>query len=267
MSLTTEQLAQYKQEGFVALSEFFTADEVAVMQAELERVCQQGLAYNVATDGDGKTPSTSQSNLQICPLSPKSEVFRALPFAAKIRSTVGQLLGDAFMLQLDQIFLKPGGIGAGTGWHQDNHYFASANPEQGLGMWVALNDATVANGTMHIIPGSHTTRREHTRDMGSNHHVTCHVDEEAEEVRPIELPAGGVLFFNYGIAHCTKANQTDKARAGLALHFVQEAHKDAVRAGLADRPVLSGPNYVAGRDVYDRTMEGEWEALVGTRLV
>ena len=264
MSLTTEQMEQYRKEGFVALSEFFTAAEVAVMRQELERLREQGLGRNVATDGDGETPSTSQVNLQIIPLSPKSEVFRALPFAAKIRSTVGQLLGDAFILQRDQIFLKPGGIGAGTGWHQDNHYFAIADPEQGLGMWVALSDATVANGTMHIVPGSHTARREHTRDLGSDHHHTCRIDEAVEEVRPIELPAGGVLFFNYGIAHCTKANMTDRARAGLALHFVQEAHKDVVRAGLAARPVLAGPNYAAGREVYDRTIEGEWEALVAS---
>ncbi len=132
---------------------------------------------------------------------------------------------------LDQIFLKPGGHGAGTKWHQDNAYWHQPDPTAGVGMWIAVHAATRANGTMHIIPGSHTSAAAHERDPGSNHHIDAHHVDETQAL-PIELPAGGVLFFNFGILHCTRGNQTDQDRAGLALHF---ANRDRVRDGfLAD---------------------------------
>ena len=120
---------------------------------------------------------------------------------------MGQLIGDPFVFYLDQIFLKPGGTGAGTDWHQDNDYFKVSDPTRGVGMWTALHDATVANGTMHVVPGSHREVLAHDRDPNSDHHVHTHIDPSRE--RPIELPAGGVLFFNFGCAHCTKANTTE----------------------------------------------------------
>lgn len=262
MSLTTEQVGQFRKDGFVIVSGFFGPAEVALMQQELTRLCELGLGRNVATDGDGETTSTSQTNLQIIPLSPKSDVFRALPFAAKVRETVAQLIGESFMLQLDQIFLKPAHHGAGTSWHQDNHYFRIPDPAQGVGMWVAVHDASVENGTMQVVPGSHKELREHVRDPGSDHHLMCRVDESRETVVPVEIAAGGALFFNYGVPHCTKANHTDHARAGLALHFVKEGLLKVAQAGSITRPVLSGPNYTAGRDVYGSTIEGVWESMV-----
>lgn len=74
------------------------------------------------------------------------------------------------------IVLKPAGHGAGTNWHQDNAYFGILDPTQGVGMWVSVHDATVANGTMHVVPGSHGSAREHWRDGNSDHHITCAVD-------------------------------------------------------------------------------------------
>ena len=36
----------------------------------------------------------------------------------------------------------------------------------------------------------------------------------------LEVPAGGVIFFNCNVPHCTKANITDNPRAAVAYHFV-----------------------------------------------
>ena len=52
------------------------------------------------------------------------------------------------------------------------------------------------------------TEMEHTRDPGSDHHIRCYPDESKEV--PIELKAGGVVFFAYGTPHCTKGNKTNK---------------------------------------------------------
>ncbi len=126
--------------------DFFNAREVSAMQAELQRLKDEGLLHNVARGADGAM------NLQICPLAPKSELFRSLGFSDKVVQVIGQLIGDPIVWQLDQIFLKPGRHGKGTSWHQDNAYFRIKDRLQGVGMWTAIHAATTANGTMHVIP-------------------------------------------------------------------------------------------------------------------
>ena len=164
---------------------FYGADEVAALQAEVERFKREGLVRNVATDGDGTTHSTTKANLQLIPLFDKSDLVRALPFDAKVVEAVGQLIGDPFLLHLDQMFLKPARHGVGTAWHQDNAYFRIADPLRGTAMWIAIHDATLANGTLHLIPGSHRERYEHRRDPDSDHHIRAWPPEE--RAVPIEL--------------------------------------------------------------------------------
>jgi hypothetical protein len=103
------------------------------MQAELERLKNEGALNNVATEGDGKTTAKSKANLQLCPLYPHSDFFRAMAFAPKVAAAVSQLIGDPVLLHLDQVFLKPAQHGAGTNWHQDNAYFRISDPLKGTG--------------------------------------------------------------------------------------------------------------------------------------
>lgn len=261
MKLTPSQLKQYQEQGYVAVPHFFTEREIAAMQVELARLKSEGLLRNVCTENDGKTQTSAVQNLQICPLSPKSEFFRALPFCDKIINVVCQCLGDEVQQQLDQIFLKPGRHGAGTSWHQDNAYFGLTDPIEGVGMWVAMHDATVANGTMNVIPGIYREKLEHTRDAGSDHHVRCYPNED--KAVAVELKAGGALFFNYGVPHCTKTNTTDKERAGLALHFV--------RPGVPAKwgplgPVLTGANASDGTKEWGVKVAGTWDQQVAKML-
>jgi ectoine hydroxylase-related dioxygenase (phytanoyl-CoA dioxygenase family) len=257
MKLTTDQLTQYRNDGYTAAPHFFDQDEVTAMRTELERFKEAGLLRNVVTLPDGKTPSTAGANLQICPIAPKSDLFRSLGFADKVVDVIRQLIGDPIVWQLDQIFLKPGRHGQGTAWHQDNAYFRIADRRQGVGMWTAIHAAHVANGTMHVIPRGDAELLAHERDSGSDHHIKCVVDES--QAVPVELPAGGVLFFNYAVPHCTKGNTTDQERAGLALHFLREEamvdpnHKNAV---------LTGPNATHGVKEFGQDQRGEWARQV-----
>ncbi len=261
MVFTGAQVAHFQEQGYVAVPDFWTAREAAAMQAETERLKREGLLRNVATEGDGRTQARSRANLQICPVSPKSEFFRAMPFAPKVVEAVGRLIGDPVLLRLDQIFLKPARHGAGTNWHQDNAYFQIPDPMQGVALWTAVHEATAANGTMRVIPGSFRTPYEHARDGDSDHHIRCYPPEE--EAVLVELPAGGALFFAYGVAHATGANETDRERAGMALHFLTESAADAAH-GMegGTHPYLSGPEATGGLREYGVRVAGTWEAEV-----
>lgn len=262
MQFTPEQINQFKEQGYLAVPEFWNADEVRAMQLELKRLQDDGLLNNVATDGDGKTTSSSKANLQLCPMYHKTNFYRAMPFAPKVIEAIRQLIGDPFLLHLDQVFLKPGRHGAGTNWHQDNAYFKISDPLKGTAMWTAVHDATEANGTMRIIPSSFKETYEHSRDPDSNHHIRCYPPEE--RARLIELPAGGVLFFAYGVAHATGANNTDRERAGVALHFLRAdyAQDELIDPNRETRPYLTGPNATGGEREYGVKVAGTWEQEV-----
>ncbi len=264
--LSPEQVRAYRDTGVLIVNDFFSPREVRAMLAELDRFQDEGLIRNVATDGDGKTHSSTAMNLQIIPLNDKSGLFRALPFAAKVAGAVGQLIGDDFVRYLDQIFLKPGRHGAGTNWHQDNAYFKIPNPLDGVGMWTAMHDSTVANGTLHLVPGSHHEALEHVRDGNSDHHITCRVSDDAPVV-PVETPAGGVAFFNFAVAHCTKGNQTDKPRAGLAYHFLATPAVPQQKWEQQAPPVMvSGPGSTGGVKEYGVEVASTWEREVDAVL-
>ncbi|MCC6416121.1 MAG: phytanoyl-CoA dioxygenase family protein [Opitutaceae bacterium] len=264
MTPTPEQIAQFRRRGFLAVPHFFNADETAALQADIARLKRNSYLRNVATEGDGQTHSNTKQNLQLCPANFYSTLIRALPFAPKVLDAVTRLIGPEITLHLDQIFLKPGKTGMGTAWHQDNAYFKIPAPLRGTAMWIAVHDATVANGTMRVIPEAWADALPHARDGNSDHHIRCHPDESKAET--IELQAGGVLFFCYGTPHATGDNTTATERAGLAFHFLCEdqTSDDFYTTGRIGnpRPRLTGPRATGGFEEYGATIAGTWDAEV-----
>src|SRR5256885_8271765 len=118
MSLSKDQVNFFRENGYVTVEGFFNRDEARAMQLEIERFKRAGLVRNVATEGDGKTTSQSQKNLQLCPMFDKSDIFKAVPFDPRVVQAIEQLIGSPFRMHLDQVFLKSGGDGVGTAWHQ-----------------------------------------------------------------------------------------------------------------------------------------------------
>ena len=268
MKLTPAQIEQFRRRGYLAVPGFFNAEETAALQADIARLKHNGFLRNVATDGDGKTTSQTKQNLQLCPANFYSTLIRAVPFAPKVIDTVTRLLGPEVTLHLDQIFLKPGRTGMGTAWHQDNAYFKIPKPIRGTAMWIAIHDATVANGTMRIVPDAWETLLPHQRDGNSDHHIRCYPDES--KVIDVELKAGSVLFFCYGTPHATGDNQTDTEPAGLAYHFLCEdqTSEEFYTTGRMGnpRPRLTGPRATGGFEEYGSVIAGTWDAEVKRAL-
>jgi ectoine hydroxylase-related dioxygenase (phytanoyl-CoA dioxygenase family) len=267
LGLTAAEISHWQEHGHVAVPDFFTPDETALLQEEVRVLQRAGRLRNVATSGDGRTASTTAANFQVCPVGPHSRPIRALAHARTVTAAITSLIGPTAVLHLDQIFLKPARQGVGTGWHTDNAYFRSRLVEAGTGLWIAVHAAHRENGTMRLIPGSHRAQWAHRRDPGSDHHVTCVDAVDPDQAMDIELPAGGALFFNYGVVHSTGGNQTDADRAALALHFVREEEVPA-----DDRFVLSPEDMSSRRlfggdggwAVHGEDLRGVWESLTET---
>ena len=229
-ALTPEQVRHYTETGYTTVPGFFAPAEVAALKSEVDRWLAAGLPRDVAVP-NGK------SNLQLIPLWPHSRLFRALPFHPKVVSAVSSLLGDPVVKILDQMFYKPPGVGSGTNWHTDNAYFKIDEPLRGCALWIAIDDATRANGTLKVLPGVFKHEFAHQRDPDSDHHIRTHVDERPRSGRDgkaassaavhCELEAGGVVFFCFGTPHATGGNPTDQGRAGVGIHFVNLRYANA----------------------------------------
>lgn len=258
MLIDDQKVAQFREHGYTTVEKFFDDAEVAAMQAEVQRWRDEGLLRDVTPEGAGADGSQPSQNLQLIPISDHSRLFKALPFTDKVRQAVTKLIGEPFTLHLDQTFLKPARTGRGTNWHQDNGYFKVENPMHGTAMWIAVHEATEANGTIRVIPDAFNESLEHSRDPMSDHHIRCYPDESKAEV--IELPAGGVAFFCYGTPHATGANNTDGDRAGVAFHFMRKEAK--TEGPLHIGTELCEPHTTYGKAEYGEDFRGVWEEEV-----
>ena len=72
---------------------------------------------------------------------------------------------DCFLSQF--IFKNPGAWG--QPWHQDSYYFPFDPARPIVGVWLAVTEATLENGCLHVLPGSHREPvHEHVPDRRPN---------------------------------------------------------------------------------------------------
>lgn len=130
---------------------------------------------------------------------------------------VGELLEDTPLLFQCMALIKPARIGSTKPWHQDNAYFAVSPLEAVCGVWIALDEATVQNGCMHMLRGGHKAGpllHEHRRDC------EIHVSRlDLKTLDPVPLKPGSALFFSGMVPHQTPPNRSDHRRRALQFHF------------------------------------------------
>jgi phytanoyl-CoA hydroxylase len=98
-------------------------------------------------------------------------------------------------------------------WHQDNGY-GRLEPPRDLTVWIALDDCTLANGCLWVLPGSERS--------GLREHVEMHgLRGVAVDAKGIALPmrAGAAALFGSLLLHRSLPNTTDSARVALYLRY------------------------------------------------
>jgi ectoine hydroxylase-related dioxygenase (phytanoyl-CoA dioxygenase family) len=152
-----------------------------------------------------------------------------------------QLLGGAIRLWHDQLFCKPARHGGIVNWHQDYSYWTRTEPLAHLTCWIALDDATVANGAVHYVPGSHRWRLLPTppqrvqSPMEAIKSVLTPEELAAFQPVPVEVRAGECIFHHGLSVHGSYANQTDIPRRATVVNVF----RDGTRAA-SDEVLLPG---------------------------
>ncbi len=108
-------------------------------------------------------------------------------------------------------------------WHQDERYIPTRDRSL-VGAWIALDDATIDNGCLWVVPGSnrhgylHPTRSHDQPDEYDTSDCAYGFDE-ADGI-PVEVAAGSVVFFNGYLLHRSLRNRTNGFRRALVNHYL-----------------------------------------------
>ncbi len=161
--------------------------------------------------------------------------MKALSEHTALLDVVSRVIGAQPTLFQDMALLKPPRIGREKPWHQDHAYFNLPLDTPVLGVWIALDRATTANGCMTVIPGSH--RRGPVVHFQRRDWQICdtHVDNRGALAVPLE--PGGCLLFSSLMHHGTPTNTAAERRRALQFHY---APAGAVRIGTEQRMAVFG---------------------------
>jgi len=159
----------------------------------------------------------------------RKPAFRDFLAAHEVAGLLTALLGpdvDCFLSQF--IFKNPGAWG--QPWHQDSYYFPFEPARPVVGLWLAVTEATLANGCLHVLAGSQREPvHEHIPDRrpGANYGYVEIVDHDMGAARPVLMSPGDLLVFDSHLMHRSSDNESDGIRAAMVFH--------CCRAGTLDR--------------------------------
>ena len=184
-------------------------------------------------------------------------VFRfshfVMPFADEITRLPGvvgpvkSLLGPDLLVWGTTFFVKEAGTRDYVSWHQDLTYWDLDDVAE-VTAWVALSPATVANGCMRFIPGSHAAGILPHRDTFAEDNMLTRgqaLDDEVDESGAVDVVlAPGQMSLHHGhMFHASHANRSGERRIGLAIRYITPAMRQV--SGVKSHATL-----VAGEDRY-----------------
>lgn len=156
-----------------------------------------------------------------------SEQVKRWALWPRVMEVLGILLGRPALLAQTMYYFKPSGA-KGQGMHQDNFYLLAA-PATCIAAWTAIDPATVENGCLWVVPGSH--RHDiHCPKKGDgktwNNYGDSHIKPFPRDAKPmrVEVPRGSTMFFGGQLIHGSGPNlsKTGSRRTFIG-HYVNDA--------------------------------------------
>lgn len=250
IGLSAEQQTSWNDNGFFIINKFASQDTCQAMLksvVELSRGAHDGKNLKpgpALPDGkavimperkenaDGKNPEDHVAKI--------FRIHRASPFREfceqeTILDLVEGILGpdlDCFLSQF--IFKNPAAMG--QPWHQDSYYFPFDKTPQ-VGIWLAITEATLENGCLHVLPGSHKEPvHKHVPDQRphAQYGYVEIVDHDMSKSIPVLLQPGNLLVFHSHLMHKSTDNVSKGIRAAMVYHYGQAGTKMNAEVGITD---------------------------------
>jgi hypothetical protein len=246
MSLTPEQQSRYERDGYLVFDRLFAPAEVEGLLERLGEIIAAGdrrppgirlqvePALQAAGMGEWESGRAGDpvrsSHSPILPFShslrkveglvENDDRFGALARDPRLIGIFSGLLGPDLKLFRDALMMKPPRHGSAKPYHQDSAYWA-IDPPVLASVWLALDEATLENGCMRVLPESHRwglLEHQHLDDFQVDE---TRLDTCGEVAVP--LPPGGCLIFHSMLLHATSPNHSPTPRRSMIVS-VMSAH-------------------------------------------
>ena len=218
--MNNDELARkYRRDGCIRVEQFLSADVLSEVRARLDRYTRE--IVPTLPPGDRTFEADGKTVRNLWRMEKHDPYFADFARRNEIISLIAQLVNGEAVLMGVETFNKPAKVGSGVPPHQDNAYFCQAPPDV-LTVWIALDAATVANGPIIYLVGSHTHGVLPHRPSGvagnSMGLLKMPPHPDADEFRGM-LEPGDALIHHCQTIHWSGPNQTDKPRCGLLLVY------------------------------------------------
>ncbi len=232
--MTDAQIQEFDEKGYIKGDVVLSEEEVEVLREELDLVMngksvkKPVLNRNLLGDTEyGMNMTKSETVVQIVNIWMASEAFFNHACNKRICEEVSQLCRtDTLRIWYDQIQYKPPITGGPTHWHQDHPLWPIIQPADLVSAWVALDDATIENGCMWMVPGSHKWGNHQRYLAGDEKFMPYHkkpelLPPEAKiEAVPFEIKKGQVGYHHCLTWHGSPHNRSERKRRAIAVHYM-----------------------------------------------
>ena len=224
MELSIAQVESYREQGFLVVEGLLSEEDVASIRGDAVKLCRGAYKSESLKPVPHAMSDEAALSQYLCIHQPHhiSPFMRRALAHRGVSRALSRLVAPDVKCMQTMLFIKPPGF-PGQAWHQDEVYIPTRDRSL-TGAWYALDDATVENGCMWILPGSHRTgylypQRSHGRpDEFDSAQESYGFDDQGEI--PVACRAGAVVFFNGYLLHRSRKNRSDRFRRVLVNHYM-----------------------------------------------
>ncbi|KAK7099657.1 phytanoyl-CoA dioxygenase domain-containing protein 1-like [Littorina saxatilis] len=222
-----EDVAKFFDEnGYISPLDVLTTEEAKELRANFNH-CEEEIGQDNATYSLHNTHMTTEWVLR-------------LATHPKMLAPLKAILGPSLIL-LDSRFITkyptPEEKNAFVAWHQDVRYWGVEGDV--VSVWLAVDDADIENGCMHVIPGSHKMGilQHDSADkdgnlLTSNQAIPLDLFDVTKST-PCPLKAGQMSLHHGHIVHGSETNRSSRRRCGYVIRYIATTAKPIIDA---DRP-------------------------------
>ena len=245
--LNSEQITFYKDQGYLLVEDVIPVEDLQLLISELNETVDRNarkaqasgelsdifedapferrLARIVESVTDPSDSSFSDTLFEGLHGKLKTEGMFAVQTHPAILDIVESLIGPEILAH-PQFNIRPKLPNQDTSvvpWHQDLGYLEpDASETFMVNFWIPLVDATVENGCMEVIAGSHKAPLiNHVTGLGPGLNFKGIVDEALPDGDQVECPVrlGSVLLIQHKTIHRSVPNHSDHIRWSLDIRY------------------------------------------------
>ena len=212
--LTDQQLADYGRDGYLIVRGLFTPGEMELLGETAKHDNAMDKASASMDDGEGNAVRLALWN------HPGDGIYGMVARCHRVVDAADQILDDEAYHYHSKMILKDAKVGGAWAWHQDYGYWYQngvLSPNL-CSVMVAVDKATVENGCLQVLKGSHKLGRVNHILSGDQAGADLERVEEAKkrlELVHVTLDPGDTLFFHSNLLHCSAANNSNHSRWAL----------------------------------------------------